>query len=75
MSSPTRTNSAADSSTISPFDANAASPSLRSTSISCPPWRRHADCAGVALGFDRLVAIALNANRLSDALSFSIDNA
>ena len=33
------------------------------------------DCAGVALGFDRLVAIALNANRLSDALSFSIDNA
>ena len=33
------------------------------------------DCAGVALGFDRLVAIALNADRLSDALSFSITNA
>jgi lysyl-tRNA synthetase class 2 len=33
------------------------------------------DCAGVALGFDRLVAIALKAERLSDALSFTIDNA
>jgi len=33
------------------------------------------DCAGVALGFDRLVAIALGANRLSDAMAFSIDNA
>jgi lysyl-tRNA synthetase class 2 len=33
------------------------------------------DCAGVALGFDRLVAIALGANRLADAMSFSIDNA
>jgi elongation factor P--(R)-beta-lysine ligase len=33
------------------------------------------DCAGVALGFDRLVAIALGANRLADAVAFSIDNA
>jgi lysyl-tRNA synthetase class 2 len=33
------------------------------------------DCAGVALGFDRLVAIALGANQLSDAMAFGIDNA
>jgi elongation factor P--(R)-beta-lysine ligase len=33
------------------------------------------DCAGVALGFDRLVAIALGADRLGDAMSFDIDNA
>jgi elongation factor P--(R)-beta-lysine ligase len=33
------------------------------------------DCAGVALGFDRLVAIALGAPRLADAMAFSIDNA
>ena len=33
------------------------------------------DCAGVALGFDRLAAIALGANQLSDAMAFSIDNA
>jgi elongation factor P--(R)-beta-lysine ligase len=33
------------------------------------------DCAGVALGFDRLAAIALGANRLSDAMAFSADNA
>jgi lysyl-tRNA synthetase class 2 len=33
------------------------------------------DCAGVALGFDRMVALALKAKRLSDALSFSIHNA
>jgi lysyl-tRNA synthetase class 2 len=33
------------------------------------------DCAGVALGFDRLVAIALGANRLAGAMSFDIDNA
>jgi elongation factor P--(R)-beta-lysine ligase len=32
------------------------------------------DCAGVALGFDRLVAIALGADRLADAMAFSIDN-
>jgi elongation factor P--(R)-beta-lysine ligase len=33
------------------------------------------DCAGVALGFDRLVAIALSAPRLADAMAFSIDRA
>jgi lysyl-tRNA synthetase class 2 len=33
------------------------------------------DCAGVALGFDRLVAIALRAPRLADAMAFTIDNA
>jgi lysyl-tRNA synthetase class 2 len=33
------------------------------------------DCAGVALGFDRLAAIALGANQLSDAMAFSVDNA
>jgi lysyl-tRNA synthetase class 2 len=33
------------------------------------------DCAGVALGFDRLVAIALGASSLPAAMAFSIDNA
>jgi elongation factor P--(R)-beta-lysine ligase len=33
------------------------------------------DCAGVALGFDRVVALALKAQRLSEAMSFTIDNA
>jgi lysyl-tRNA synthetase class 2 len=33
------------------------------------------DCAGVALGFDRLVAIALGADKLADATAFSIENA
>jgi lysyl-tRNA synthetase class 2 len=33
------------------------------------------DCAGVALGFDRLVAIEIQAARLSEAMSFTIDNA
>ena len=33
------------------------------------------DCAGVALGFDRLVAIALGADKLADALAFNIENA
>ena len=33
------------------------------------------DCAGVALGFDRLVAIDLGCGRLADAMAFSIDNA
>ena len=33
------------------------------------------DCAGVALGFDRLVAIALGAPRLADAMAFAIENA
>ncbi|MGC1523088.1 MAG: EF-P lysine aminoacylase EpmA [Steroidobacteraceae bacterium] len=33
------------------------------------------DCAGVALGFDRLVAMALAAPRLADAMAFTMDNA
>jgi elongation factor P--(R)-beta-lysine ligase len=33
------------------------------------------DCAGVALGFDRVVAIALGAGRLADAMAFSVDDA
>jgi lysyl-tRNA synthetase class 2 len=33
------------------------------------------DCAGVALGFDRVVAIALGAPRLADAMAFCIDTA
>ncbi|GAC1303414.1 MAG: elongation factor P--(R)-beta-lysine ligase [Steroidobacteraceae bacterium] len=33
------------------------------------------DCAGVALGFDRLVAVALQATRLAESLSFPIDTA
>jgi elongation factor P--(R)-beta-lysine ligase len=33
------------------------------------------DCAGVALGFDRLVAIALGADKLADAMAFNIENA
>jgi elongation factor P--(R)-beta-lysine ligase len=33
------------------------------------------DSAGVALGFDRLVAIVLGVDRLADAMAFSIDNA
>lgn len=33
------------------------------------------DCAGVALGFDRLVAIALGKDQLADAMAFSIENA
>jgi lysyl-tRNA synthetase class 2 len=32
------------------------------------------DCAGVALGFDRLVAIAVGARSLSEAMSFAIEN-
>ena len=33
------------------------------------------DCAGVALGFDRLVALALGADTLAEAMTFSIENA
>jgi len=33
------------------------------------------DCAGVALGFDRLAAVALQAPRLADVMAFTIDNA
>ncbi|HEY2779882.1 MAG TPA: EF-P lysine aminoacylase EpmA [Steroidobacteraceae bacterium] len=33
------------------------------------------DCAGVALGFDRVVAIALGTDRLAGAMAFSVDNA
>jgi lysyl-tRNA synthetase class 2 len=33
------------------------------------------ECAGVAVGFDRLVALAIGADRLAEAMSFSIDNA
>jgi elongation factor P--(R)-beta-lysine ligase len=33
------------------------------------------DCAGVALGFDRLVALALSADALGQAMAFTVDNA
>jgi lysyl-tRNA synthetase class 2 len=33
------------------------------------------DCAGVALGFDRLVALSLSAARLADVMAFTIDDA
>jgi lysyl-tRNA synthetase class 2 len=33
------------------------------------------DCAGVALGFDRLVAVALGAAGLAEAMAFTVDNA
>jgi elongation factor P--(R)-beta-lysine ligase len=33
------------------------------------------DCAGVALGFDRLVAIALGATGLAEAMAFTVDGA
>jgi elongation factor P--(R)-beta-lysine ligase len=33
------------------------------------------DCAGVALGFDRLAAVALRSERLADAMAFHFDNA
>jgi lysyl-tRNA synthetase class 2 len=31
------------------------------------------ECAGVALGFDRLVALAVGADRLADGMTFPID--
>ncbi len=33
------------------------------------------DCAGVALGFDRLVAVGLGATALAAAMAFPVDNA
>jgi lysyl-tRNA synthetase class 2 len=33
------------------------------------------DCAGVALGFDRLVAVALRAPQLADGMAFTVGNA
>jgi elongation factor P--(R)-beta-lysine ligase len=33
------------------------------------------DCAGVAVGFDRLTAVALRAPQLADAMAFTVDNA
>ncbi|EBW6088337.1 elongation factor P lysine(34) lysyltransferase, partial [Salmonella enterica subsp. enterica serovar Enteritidis] len=33
------------------------------------------DCSGVALGVDRLIMLALGAERLSDVLAFSVDRA
>ena len=33
------------------------------------------ECAGVALGFDRLAAVALGAPQLADVMAFTIDNA
>jgi lysyl-tRNA synthetase class 2 len=33
------------------------------------------DCSGVALGFDRLAALAVRAPRLASAMAFSVDNA
>ena len=56
----------------------------RERGLATPPLDEHLlaalasgmpDCAGVALGFDRLLAISLAAPRLADAMAFTIDNA
>ncbi|SUG49984.1 lysyl-tRNA synthetase [Salmonella enterica subsp. arizonae] len=33
------------------------------------------DCSGVALGVDRLVMLALGAERLADVIAFTVDRA
>jgi lysyl-tRNA synthetase class 2 len=56
----------------------------RERGLATPPLDEHLlaalaagmpDCAGVAMGFDRLVAISLAVTRLADAMAFTIDNA
>ena len=56
----------------------------RARGLTTPPLDEHLlaalasgleDCAGVALGFDRLVAVGLGAGRLAEAMAFSMNNA